>query len=79
MILARKKCCEKPRTRSVLIAQSFESIAHLHQTFGSAVVTLNTQGSRILVGDMQESVYFAVYKAPENRLLVFADDGGGEI
>ena len=24
---------------------------------------------------MQESVYFAVYKAPENRLLVFADDG----
>jgi splicing factor 3B subunit 3 len=75
MILARKKCCEKPRTRSVVIVQSFESIAHLHQTFGSAVVTLNTQGSRILVGDMQESVYFAVYKAPENRLLVFADDG----
>jgi len=46
-----------------------------NKTFGSAVVTLNTQGSRILVGDMQESVYFAVYKAPENRLLVFADDG----
>ena len=23
---------------------------------------------------MQESIYFAVYKAPENRLLIFADD-----
>ena len=44
------------------------------QNFGSAIVTLNTQGSRIIVGDMQESVFFAAYKAPENRLLVFADD-----
>jgi splicing factor 3B subunit 3 len=51
-----------------------ESFAHLRQTFGSTIVTLNTQGSRILVGDMQESVFYAVYKAPENRLLVFADD-----
>lgn len=38
------------------------------------IMTLNTQGSRIIVGDAQESIYFAVYKAPENRLLVFADD-----
>ena len=44
------------------------------KTFGSAIVTLNTQGSRIIVGDMQESVVLAVYKAPENRLLIFADD-----
>lgn len=44
------------------------------QTFSSAIVTLNTQGSRILVGDMQDSIFFAVYKAPENRLLIFADD-----
>lgn len=28
----------------------------------------------MIVGDMQESVFFAVYKAPENRLLIFADD-----
>jgi splicing factor 3B subunit 3 len=28
----------------------------------------------MIVGDMQESVSFAVYKPPENRLLVFADD-----
>ncbi|KAF9448327.1 hypothetical protein P691DRAFT_775506 [Macrolepiota fuliginosa MF-IS2] len=45
-----------------------------NKQFASAIVTLSTQGSRILVGDMQESVYFAVYKAPENRLLIFADD-----
>lgn len=45
-----------------------------NKTFASAIVTLATQGSRILVGDMQESVSFAVYKPPENRLLVFADD-----
>ncbi|KAN0135379.1 CPSF A subunit region domain containing protein [Lactarius tabidus] len=45
-----------------------------NKTIGAAIVTLSTQGSRILVGDMQESVYFAVYKAPENRLLIFADD-----
>ncbi|KAF8070070.1 CPSF A subunit region-domain-containing protein [Lyophyllum atratum] len=45
-----------------------------NKTFSSAIVTLATQGSRIIVGDMQESVAFAVYKPPENRLLVFADD-----
>lgn len=45
-----------------------------NKTFSTAIVSLNTQGSRIIVGDMQESIYFAVYKAPENRLLIFADD-----
>ncbi|TFK67363.1 hypothetical protein BDN72DRAFT_798974 [Pluteus cervinus] len=45
-----------------------------NKSFSTAIVTLATQGSRILVGDMQESIAFAVYKAPENRLLVFADD-----
>ncbi|KAJ3923468.1 CPSF A subunit region-domain-containing protein [Lentinula edodes] len=44
------------------------------QTFASPIITLNTQGSRIIVGEMQESVSFVAYKAPENRLLVFADD-----
>ena len=37
-------------------------------------MTLNTQGSRIIVGDQQDSVFYAVYKPPENRLLIFADD-----
>lgn len=44
------------------------------QSFANMVTSLSTQGSRILVGDVQESIHFAVYKAPENRLLVFADD-----
>jgi len=45
-----------------------------NKSFASAIVILNTQGSRMIVGDMQESLSFAAYKAPENRLLVFADD-----
>ncbi|OAX33849.1 hypothetical protein K503DRAFT_836197 [Rhizopogon vinicolor AM-OR11-026] len=45
-----------------------------NKTFSTAIVSLNTQGSRIIVGDMQESIHYAVYKAPENRLLIFADD-----
>ncbi|KAH8814685.1 CPSF A subunit region-domain-containing protein [Flagelloscypha sp. PMI_526] len=40
----------------------------------SAIISLTTQGSRIVIGDMQESVMFATYKGAENRLLVFADD-----
>jgi splicing factor 3B subunit 3 len=38
------------------------------------IVSLNVMGPRIIVGDMQESLYFATYKAPEKRILVFADD-----
>ncbi|KAF8631249.1 hypothetical protein AX15_002576 [Amanita polypyramis BW_CC] len=45
-----------------------------NKAFATAIVSLSTQGSRILVGDMQESIFFVAYKAPENRLLVFADD-----
>lgn len=44
------------------------------KSFATMVTTLSTQGSRILVGDIQESIHYAVYKAPENRLIVFADD-----
>ncbi|CAE6440620.1 unnamed protein product, partial [Rhizoctonia solani] len=42
--------------------------------FSTAIVTLTSQGSRIIVGDMQESVHYATYKPESNRLLVFADD-----
>ncbi|KAL8292884.1 hypothetical protein RQP46_000578 [Phenoliferia psychrophenolica] len=45
-----------------------------NKSFATMVTTLTTQGSRILVGDVQESIHYAVYKAPENRLIVFADD-----
>ncbi|KAG2015443.1 pre-mRNA-splicing factor rse1 [Coprinopsis cinerea AmutBmut pab1-1] len=40
----------------------------------TAIVSLATQGSRIVIGDMQESTLFAVYKEAENRLLIFGDD-----
>ena len=38
------------------------------------IVGLQTQGSRIIVSDIQESVVFVVYKFQENRLIPFVDD-----
>ena len=38
------------------------------------VVGLQTQGSRIIVSDVQESVVFVVYKFQDNRLIPFVDD-----
>jgi splicing factor 3B subunit 3 len=38
------------------------------------IVGLQTQGSRIIVSDVQESVTYCVYKFQENRLIPFADD-----
>ncbi|PWN89573.1 hypothetical protein FA10DRAFT_147967 [Acaromyces ingoldii] len=40
----------------------------------SVIVSLRTQGSRIIVGDMQDSVFFCAYKPRENRFVVFAED-----
>ncbi|KDQ52575.1 hypothetical protein JAAARDRAFT_73058 [Jaapia argillacea MUCL 33604] len=45
-----------------------------NKEFPSAIVTLSTQGSRIIVGDIQHSIFFVAYKEPTNRLLIFADD-----
>lgn len=45
-----------------------------NKTFQNAIVTLTTMGTRIIVGDQQDSCQFAVYKAQDNRLIVFADD-----
>ncbi|KAG8790078.1 pre-mRNA-splicing factor rse1 [Ceratobasidium sp. 428] len=45
-----------------------------NKNFSCAIVTLNSQGSRIIIGDMQESVHYGTYKPEHNRLLVFADD-----
>ena len=45
-----------------------------YKAFTTAIISLATQGSRIIVRDMQESIQFAVYKAPENQLLTFEDD-----
>lgn len=38
------------------------------------IVGLQTQGSRIIVSDVQESVTYVVYKFQENRLIPFVDD-----
>ncbi|KAG8528796.1 pre-mRNA-splicing factor rse1 [Bacidia gigantensis] len=38
------------------------------------VVGLQTQGSRIIASDVQESVSYLVYKYQENRLIPFIDD-----
>ncbi|KAG0170726.1 Splicing factor 3B subunit 3 [Apophysomyces sp. BC1034] len=40
----------------------------------SQIVSLHTQGDRIVAADVQESVHYAVYKRSENRIAVFADD-----
>ena len=44
------------------------------QVVPNLVVGLQTQGSRIIVSDVQESVVFVVYKFQENRLIPFVDD-----
>lgn len=38
------------------------------------IVGLQTQGSRIIVSDVQESITYVVYKYQENLLIPFADD-----
>lgn len=38
------------------------------------ITGLQTQGSRIIVSDVQESVTYVVYKYQENRLIPFVDD-----
>jgi len=41
---------------------------------GQQVVSLNTQGSRIIAGDIQNSVFYVIYKHTENKMIPFADD-----
>lgn len=38
------------------------------------IVSLQTQGNRIIVGDVQQSVTYVVYKYESNKLIPFADD-----
>jgi splicing factor 3B subunit 3 len=38
------------------------------------IVGLQTQGSRIIISDVQESVTYAVYKYQDNKIIPFADD-----
>ncbi|CCC10625.1 hypothetical protein SMACR_08834 [Sordaria macrospora] len=38
------------------------------------IVSLQSQGNRIIVGDLQQGVTYVVYKAEGNRLIPFVDD-----
>lgn len=42
--------------------------------FSTQIVSLNVQGFRVVVGEMQESVHFVMYKQASNALVSFADD-----
>lgn len=44
------------------------------QVVPNLVVGLQTQGSRIIVSDVQESIVYVVYKYQDNRLIPFVDD-----
>lgn len=41
---------------------------------GQQIVSLNTQGSRIVVGDVQQGITYVVYKPATNKLIPFVDD-----
>jgi splicing factor 3B subunit 3 len=45
------------------------------QSFPTCVSSINVTGARIIVGDMQESTFYCVYRSiPSRQLLIFADD-----
>ena len=45
----------------------------IHAT-SNTIVSLQTQGSRIVVGDVQDGITYVVYKYQENKLIPFVDD-----
>jgi len=44
------------------------------QATNNIIVDLQTQGSRIVVGDVQDGITYCVYKYQDNKLIPFADD-----
>ncbi|KAI9279118.1 CPSF A subunit region-domain-containing protein [Sporodiniella umbellata] len=40
----------------------------------NSIVSLHTQGHRVIATDVQESVHYVIYKHADNRLVIFADD-----
>ncbi|KAJ1565911.1 Splicing factor 3B subunit 3, partial [Nowakowskiella sp. JEL0078] len=44
------------------------------KVFPNCILTIHTQGNRIIVGDIQESVLYATYRHADNRIIIFADD-----
>ncbi|KAI8824396.1 CPSF A subunit region-domain-containing protein [Fimicolochytrium jonesii] len=45
-----------------------------NKQFPNNILTIHTQGDRIVVGDVQESVLYASYRHFDNRIVIFADD-----
>ena len=45
-----------------------------NKLFPNFIVSLHTQGDRIVLGDIQESFHYVKYKHAENTLVTFADD-----
>lgn len=48
--------------------------AELKLDFLTSINSLNTQGERIILSDIRNSIVFVVYKELENELIPFADD-----
>ena len=42
--------------------------------FPTAITSIKTNGDRIFVGDLMESIFFVKYRRAENALVIFADD-----
>ncbi len=42
--------------------------------YPNCIIKLETQGFRILVSDVQESIHYTAYRPMENRFVLFADD-----
>ncbi|TPX35307.1 hypothetical protein SmJEL517_g02334 [Synchytrium microbalum] len=45
-----------------------------NRQFPNCIITLHTQGDRIIVGDIQESVHYCAFKPNDSRIIIFADD-----
>lgn len=75
--LGKKQLLRKVENNVSLNISTPMSLAHvcLRQAFPTAIMTLHSIGNRVLVGDMQESMFWVAYKSmPSRQLLIFADD-----
>lgn len=64
----------KERELIHFLSPPFIALYHPSQSFPTAIVGLDIQGTRIAVSDQQESVFFVSYKPQVNKLIPFADD-----
>lgn len=45
-----------------------------NKNFPNFIKTLNSEGDRIIVGDLSDSFHYCKYKKQDNLLITFADD-----